>query len=157
MIKLNTNHRPSAIAGISSGSGELDRTRVDLVFAEAVRRRIVFREYSMNDLRWEWDLSGMAFPVARAACRYILNTIRTKNSERLQSLTFNTGLGVGKNQQRANGDAKINDNNITSLREYVREVLLADFNPSLKSADPAGTGTVQVDEEYLRAWINCNN
>ena len=117
----------------SESDGEVDRLKVDRVFAEAVKLGIVLRkEASLVDC-WAFDLSGMSFPVARAACRYILTLIKKRES--LKDLTFITGGGV----HRQTG---------------IQEILMRDFNPGLVSIVPKrARGTVEIEAETLAAWI----
>ena len=124
-------------------------TELDQVFAEAVERGIVLRSNGL-DLQWETDLSRMSIPVARAAVHYILKQcILESNLNKLQEMTFITG--VGRAQQRRRDDGATpgpyattisgggggNSSDLkdltTSLREYVQEVLKNDFQPGIQS------------------------
>lgn len=140
-----------AIAAMSSDSGpQADRVKVDLVFAEAVERGIILRSGTL-DSEWEVDLSGMSLPVARAACRFILNRLAStaKSQGEIQDLTLITGVGRGTRRD---------ESHLTSLREYVQEVLLRDFNPPLKSVIPArAQGSVQIPQEALMSWCDLQN
>jgi hypothetical protein len=145
-----------------SSNRKEDRDRVDRVFAEAVRRGIVLQQNL--DTSWEFDLSGMSFPVARAACRYILNRIfisSTKNNDS-RDLIFITGVGVEKAQRkhssqtaRLTGSVGSEDDNrtVSCLREYVQEILAGDFTPSLRSHVPKrAQGTVQINADTIVKW-----
>lgn len=100
---------------------------------------ILLRDDSLDSLR-EFDLSGMTLPVARAACRYVVNRIDLNATDQHhEDLSFITG--VGSNHQDGG----------TSLREHVQEVLRADFNPPLGSTVPKhAQGIVLVDASALR-------
>jgi pentatricopeptide repeat protein len=139
-----------AIGAMSSVDSDLER--VNRVFAEAVQRGIVLHKNTLDSTN-DFDLSGMSLPVARAACRYILKRfLATHEEEELADLTFITGVGARK--RHVDGDETIDDErSMTSLREYVQEVLATDFNPSLDSAVPRlAQGTVVVEMETLREW-----
>lgn len=152
-----------AVAAISSSSPsfseDMQRERVDAIFAEAVERGIVLRSDTL-DSTWEVDLSGMSLPVARAACRYVVNriaTIRNKNGIEMDDLTFITGVGRG-HQRRLVGESHSNRDDrsqlTSSLRDYVQEILLSDFVPPLHSEiPPRAQGTVQVSRDVFAAWI----
>jgi hypothetical protein len=128
----------------SESDREVDRLRVDDVFAEAVRLGVVLQEETVKSC-WQFDLSGMSFPVARAACRYILNRIQTSTSESPKDLTFITGVGV----QRQTGSG------MSTLNEYVQEILLSDFSPRLVSTVPdRAQGSVEIKAETIATWIN---
>jgi hypothetical protein len=135
---------PSAIGAMSSDSdSEVSRVKVDKVFAEAVRLGVVLREEMLAPC-WHFDLTGLAFPVARAACRYILNQIQSSATEIPNDLTIITGIGA----QRQMGKG------LTSLREYVQEILVRDFSPGLVSIVPdRAHGTVVIKAETLAAWM----
>ena len=136
--------------------------RVDEIFANAVQRGIVFRGM---DTKWESDLSGMSFPVARAACRYIVQRARLvaeENWDSLQDVVMITGVGVAQQRRHGPGNAedRIHDDGTqdrkrsSSLREYVQEVLRDDFDPPIESEVPRlAQGTVEVRKESLRRWI----
>lgn len=137
-----------AIAAISSSDSLVNRERVDHVFAAAVDRGIIFRK-NILDSAFEVDLSGMSFPVARAACRYILKRMlqqersKKNNGKKVQDLSFITGLG----KHHA-------DKGETTLREFVQQVLEVDFSPPVASIiPPRAKGTVQIDRAILIKWI----
>jgi pentatricopeptide repeat protein len=133
-------------------------SEVDEVFREAVQRGIVLRGNQL-DSQWETDLSGMSFPVARAACRYILRQCLEEDSKNLQDVTFITG--VGRAQQKPKGfhtskqDVPSQKDVKISLREYVQDVLRNEFQPSVKSFVPErAQGTVQANKGSLVQWMN---
>lgn len=137
----------SAIAAISSGKDDQEHSgKVDEVFAEAVRRGIILREDAM-DTCWEYDLSGMSLPVARAAVRFLMKRLATTYGSitDLKGLTFITGVGrSGKNVGYGT----------TSLRDYVQDILLKEFHPGLSSTVPKlAQGTVEVAKETMANWI----
>jgi len=133
----------SAVAAMSTGKDDREnRDKVDEVFAEAVRRGIILREDAM-DTCWEFDLSGMSLPVARAALRFLMK--RLAASSRSNDLTFITG--VGRSGEGIGGGS-------TTLREYVQYILLKEFNPGLSSAVPKlAQGTVEVTADTMANWI----
>jgi hypothetical protein len=144
---------------------ENDRERVDKVFEEAVKRGIVLR--SELDSNWEIDLSGMSLPVARAACRFLMNRIINASAEHtpLEDMSLITGVGNRDNKQTqpsSPGSSLKRDSEI-SLRDYVRDVLQADFQPPISSFIPKrAPGTVQIDKSQLIRWLEhqknlCNN
>jgi hypothetical protein len=143
MVVLYSNNSPSAIGAIAS-SGNFDR--VDQIFKEAVELGLILRRDGLDSL-WEFDLSGLSFPVARAACRFIVFSLlqRTaKPDDDFEDLVFITGVG----SRHKNGLA-----NTTSLREYIQEVLISDFRPGLNSTIPLrAKGTILVDKNELLSW-----
>ena len=84
----------SVVASLERAEEEEQLEMIDQVFADAVERQIVLRSDSI-DTGWEIDLSGMSFPVARAACRFILDRLKnnSKNGEEYEDLSFITGTG----------------------------------------------------------------
>lgn len=77
---------------ILSTAGRLDR--MDEVFSDAVRSGIVLSNDSLDE-EFEFDLSGMSLPVARAACRFVISRLLSSNSNSPgQELTFITGVGI---------------------------------------------------------------
>jgi hypothetical protein len=165
----------SAIAAISYGSDEkVACDRVDIVFNDAVQRNIILRginnqiqpavetnnEFSTpNDI--EIDLSGMSFPVARAACRYVLRRTAIASSSssynnnnkkgKIRNLNFVTGVGVSHSR---GGGTSGSTSNTLSLREYVQEVLLSDFVPSINSiVEDHEQSKVKIKAVTLRSWI----
>jgi hypothetical protein len=130
---------------------------VDKVFAEAVERRIVLR--GGLDVKWELDLSGMSFPVARAACRYIINGARSVPGEKvanLDELVLITGVGKA-HQNRTTISSSTAQNETTSLRDYIQEILETDFEPPIPSHVPRlAQGTVVVQKDDLLDWMTSN-
>jgi hypothetical protein len=154
------------IATLSRGN-HLDQ--VDVVFAEAVKRGIVLHGL---DVQWETDFSGMSFPVARAACRYIIQQAREvaeTSKDDLRDVIMITGVGrahqtlvqrkqIGSDASSSNGepikeskpDAPTRS---TSLRDYVQEILREDFKPPIESDIPKlAQGTVEVSKRSLMSW-----
>jgi len=159
--------------------------KMDEVFREAVEQGIVLgktNQYSSsssnsnsksnvlgnNDLdrQWEIDLSGLPFPIARAATRYLLQqTIPEAHhgEEDLQDMVFITGIGKAQQRRREessrdatiarttpatkfgnnNNNSNSNNNNVlerkdrtTSLRDFIQGILETDFDPPLESVVP---------------------
>jgi pentatricopeptide repeat protein len=142
-----------AIAAISAGDNKKYRDRVDEVFKEAVKRGIVLRKDTL-DSQCEFDLSGLSFPVARAACRFIVKHMLENAGDRdaLVDLTFITGVGAKANRRQSQGQPETLEDSfhMTSLREYVQEILLSDFDPPITSFVPGrAQGTVQIKGRTL--------
>jgi hypothetical protein len=135
---------------------------VDQVFREAVERGIIFR--GNLDSQWETDLSGMSFPVARAACLHILRQCATEKLENLKEISFITG--VGRSHQKWREDNPSFSRSATkspsrgsekdpgtSLRDYIQEILQSDFDPPLESFVPQrAQGTVEVKKSSFIHW-----
>lgn len=136
-----------AIGAMASVDTPSNRERIDLVFEEAVELGIVLRPDTL-DSDYDVDLSGMSLPVARAACRYILKHLASRaDRDKIHDLTFVTGTGVGR---RNENDTKLS----TSLRDYVQNILLNEFRPSLGTTiPPLAQGTVVIPKEILLKWI----
>lgn len=116
---------------------------VDNIFADAVTKQIIFSSDSM-DTEWEYDLSGMSLPVARAAVRYIVSRFSDKRN--IQDLNLITGVGRHHYHQSKSGSK--------SLRDYVTEVLELDFHPPLPCSFAKGAqGTVVVDKDDIEKWL----
>jgi pentatricopeptide repeat protein len=114
-----------AIATVSSVSNdEISHKLIDDIFAEAVQLGIVLNSDPM-DLNKKVDLSGMSFPVARAACRFVLQRITATPTDAVRELAFITGVGVSTLRREP---TQVNPQTKTSLRDYMREVLLTDFH-----------------------------
>jgi pentatricopeptide repeat protein len=134
-------------------------TEMDEVFGQAVQRGIVLRGNSL-DGQWEVDLSGMPFPVARAACRYLLKQIQLyKSVEDLQDMVFITGVGMAQQRRReststAKSSSVLEKDPTTSLRDYVQGILRSDLKPSLESTIPdRAKGTVMIGKGTLTRWL----
>jgi pentatricopeptide repeat protein len=143
------------IASLASDESSKSRALVDEVFRAAFDRAIVLR--SQLDSTWDFDLSGMSLPVARAACRFILNRIaKLSDSADLQDLTLITGVGIN-HARRSAGEHTTDDGTESwniSLRDYIQEVLLIDFRPPLTSQiPPRAQGTLLVPKAVLRHWL----
>jgi len=100
-----------------------------------------------------------SFPVARAACRFILRSIKAKvkQGDKCDDLVFITGIGkkhLHMDQADPNTSLLLPARD-GSLREYIRQILLEDFEPPLHSNVPTrGEGMVQVTCDVLKTWIN---
>lgn len=154
------------ISTLSGAEGKGDRSKVDEVFADAVARGIFFSNFL--DSSAEVDLSGMSFPVARAATRFALyRTVElAENGDKVTDLSFITGVGAAgsnkarkdKNQGRSLrlGDAEFGNKNkkTMSLRDYIQQVLRDDFHPPINSFVPKrAQGTIEIDRSVLHEWI----
>jgi pentatricopeptide repeat protein len=152
--------------------------QMDEVFREAVERGIVLgRNNNDLDEQWEIDLSGLPLPIARAAARYLLQSIVQKHrdggthkpdeSNRLQDMIFITGIGKAQQKRRvesssATPPAATPSNKVlerkdrtTSLREFIQAILETDFEPPLESIVPKrAQGTVVIEEAKLARWLN---
>jgi hypothetical protein len=145
----------SAIAAISFESDEkVTRDRVDLVFNDAIRWSIVLRginnyfqfetETAQDDI--EVDLSGLTFPVARAACRYVLGRL-CNTTGKSRNVTFITGTGASHTK----GGTTIS----LSLRDYVQEILISDFVPPVNSVvEEEEQRKVKIIASTLCSWID---
>jgi len=137
------------------------RDKSDIVFAEAVNRKILLKEDSLDSV-WEVDLSGMSFPVAHAAVRYVIqrlvgqyHTINDHSEKELQDITFITGVGTSSYRQK--DDEMVKAGLVPkTLREFVRETLRNEFE--LFSTIPKfSAGTVVIKKEMLMRWITSKN
>jgi hypothetical protein len=123
------------IATLDRATGKANREKVDRVFAQAVQRGIILREDSL-DRAWDLDLSGMSFPVARAACRFIFRRLvqRVRGGETVEDLSLITGA--------------------SRMREYVREVLRDELTPAVYCVVPKlEQGTLQVKAKVMMNYI----
>jgi len=148
----------NVIASLARSDDEVMMKSVDDVFEEAVKREIILGKDTL-DSEYDIDLHGMTFPVARAAVRYVLKRIKNSNSEgkEFEDISFITGTGRTETPragvdsfatQLANDDE---ERQVTSLRDYVQEILRTDFEPPIKSTVPKlGQGTVVVDKNTLK-------
>ena len=122
------------------------------------------------DIQWETDLSGMSFPVARAACRYIIQQAREvaeTSKDDLRDVSMITGVGrahqtlvqrkqTGRKESFEGEQRKESRPDVprsTSLRDYVQEILREDFQPPIESDIPKfAQGTVEVSKLSLLSW-----
>lgn len=162
------------IGTLCRSEGKVDVDRVDIVFAEAVRRGIILRGGTLDTL-WEVDLSGYSFPVARAACRYIMKRAleAARRGDAIRDVNLITGVGRGQRPgtsskgqngfQRQEADKLQKDDHSrriatpgnTGLREYVRQVLRKDMEPPIYSTIPRfQQGTVVVAKDMVKKWID---
>lgn len=138
---------------------------MDEVFHDAVKQGIVLRSNSL-DAQWEVDLSGMPFPVARAACRFLLGRLVSNDSStnEVQDMAFITGIGKAQQIRKdgtllgagGNPTGSVLDRKdpTTSLREFVQGILATDFDPPLTSLIPErAKGTVVIKKEVLSEWL----
>jgi hypothetical protein len=163
----------SVVSSLEKGNSASNKEKVDLVFAEAVLREIILPSDSMDTI-WEIDLSGMSFPVARAACRYIIHRIlkAVEEGDSCQDLHLITGVGKHHNLVEADTNFLLEENGdnrrrpqismkaagTTALREFVREILREEFQPSIYSFVAESTaGTVTAKKEVLNDWIKAQN
>jgi hypothetical protein len=178
-VKTRTSSSPDIVTitdvlAVLSRSGEAVNMKLaDEVFQDAVERSILLSPNTLN-LGDEIDLSGMAFPVARAACRYVLGKVRATALQGgdIKDVSFITGVGtatrardfVEENVRRAKAAREVGKDPSdptnrplpmsqgTALREYVQQVLLEEF--SVDSVVPkAAQGTVVVPALAIRGWV----
>ena len=148
--------------------------KMDEVFREAVDQGIVLGNNDL-DQRWEIDLSGLPFPIARAATRYLLQNISDKHDEddnsTPQDMVFITGTGKAQQKRKEESENTTdtttlgynnNHNNVldrkdrtTSLRDFIQGILESEFNTPLKSVVPhLAQGTVVIEARTLTQWLN---
>lgn len=142
------------IAAMSAHDSKESREQVDRVFVEAVRRGIVLRTDTL-DSQSEFDLSGMAFPIGRAACRYIVNRVleNEEDDHCFKDLTFITGVGVSRAHRQTTSGQVHEESSHTTLREYVQDMLSSDYDPPIASFVPQrAQGTVQIDAKTLEDY-----
>ena len=134
---------------------------MDEVFREAVEQGIVLGSNELDE-QWEMDLSGLPFPIARAATRYLLQINR--HSSNPQDMVFITGIGKAQQKRKEETDKnaiETTSNNVldrkdrtTSLRDFIQGILETDFNPPLESVVPhRAQGTVVIEKETLARWL----
>lgn len=142
----------SVIACLERSEGKDNLDKMDSVFEDAVERQIILSDDSM-DTMWEIDLSGMSLPVARAACRYILNNRLLRTGEKYEDLMLITGVGKHHQQHQVSVDDGSKQSR-TALREYVRQILREDFDPPVYSVIPSNAaGTVEVNKDVIEQWM----
>jgi hypothetical protein len=146
------------VATWSRSNRSVDIERMDQVFAEAVELGIVLRG-NLNSL-WEVDLSGLSFPVCRAACRFIMAKALTsiRKGETPHSIIFITGVGRNRtpgNLQTPTDEPTSSATTSLSLRDYVQNLLYEEFHPPLNTTIPLrAQGTVVIDREVLIQWTD---
>lgn len=142
------------IAALERSSAWRDKS--DLVFSEAVEKKILLKEDSLDSM-WEVDLSGVSFPVAHTAIRYVLKRLmefaQQGGKETLQDMTFITGVGLGQKSQRDD----VGEEGLTpvTLREFVRETLRNEYE-IYTTIPKFAMGTVVIKKEMLVRWMNNN-
>ena len=149
----------TVVTSLERGNNVSNNEKIDEVFTEAVSREIILPSDSMDTI-WEIDLSGMSFPVARAACRYILRRLLKAMEEGESSQDLLLITGVGKHHIKDGGKSQIvyKMEGTTALREYVREILREDFQPPIYSTVVGSSaGTVTVTKEIVSKWTASQN
>lgn len=144
-----------------SHAGRLDL--MDEVFAQAVERGVVLRNDSLDE-EFEVDLSGMALPVARAACRYVMKRVLSACSPNGREMVFITGVGRAHHQRggassvsRSETSDILDKNPATSLQDFIRGILEADFDPPLEYYIPErapGSVAVKIPESHNVAVLS---
>lgn len=149
----------NVIASLARSDDEVMMKSVDNVFEEAVKRGIILGKDTL-DSEYDIDLHGMTFPVARAAVRYVLRQIKNNNCEgkEFKDISFITGVGRTETSRADSSRIQLmNDDEeqqVTSLRDYVQEILTTDFDPPMKSTVPKlAQGTVVVDKNTLKLLV----
>ena len=132
------------IATLDNASGKVNRERVDEVFIEAVKRGLILRKDSL-DTYWEFDLSNMSQPIARAACRYIFNQIAQRHA--------------ASNEEDGEDDDDVKDLSLITgasrMREHVRGILRDELKPSIYCVVPKlEQGTLLVKKKMVQNYIN---
>ena len=132
------------IATLDNASGKVNRERVDEVFTEAVNRGLILRKDSL-DTYWEFDLSNMSQPIARAACRYIFNQISQRHA----------ASDTAKEEE----DDDVKDLSLITgasrMREHVRGILRDELKPSIYCVVPKlEQGTLLVKKKMVQNYIN---
>lgn len=145
--------------------------KMDEVFRQAVEREgILLQSNDSLDSIWEVDLNGKPFPIARAACRYLLRTISDKYNSGtgivLEDMVFITGVGVAHQKKEDETPSlsapSASTNNVldkkdrtTSLRDFIQGILETDFDPPIESIVPSrAQGTVVIEEKSLKQWLD---
>ena len=152
------------LATLVRSGGSSNMNMVDQVFAEAVQRGIVLGKDKILDSHYEIDLSGMAFPVARASVRFIFNRIK-ENYRRggvIEDVILITGIGAQflRTSTASQPEPLSVDQCETtqSLRDYTQDVLNNDFKPRIKSSVPKlGKGTVLIAKDDVLDWVRSQN
>jgi hypothetical protein len=181
-VKAGTSISPDIVtvtdvlATLSRSDEAVDVQLADEVFQDAVDRDILLRQDAL-DLGEEIDLSGMPFPVARAACRFVLKRVRATALQGggITDISFITGVGTAKrardlleeNVRKAKAAREVGkepsdptnrplpSSQGTALREYVQQVLMQDFSPPVESVVPkSAQGTVVVPLGAIENWIS---
>ena len=131
------------IATLDSAPGKVNIQRADEVFLGAVNQGLILRQDSL-DTSWEFDLSYMSLPIARAASRYIFGQI----SERCSSET-------GDND----GGDEVNDLSLITgtsrMREHIREVLRDELKPAVHCIVPQREqGTLIAKKKIVHNYVS---
>lgn len=148
------------LATLVRSGGPSNMNMVDQVFAEAVQRGIVLGKDKILDSHYEIDLSGMAFPVARASVRFIFNRIKDNylRGGVIEDVILITGIGAQflRTSTASQPEPLSPDQCETtqSLRDYTQDVLNNDFEPRIKSSVPQlGQGTVLIAKDDVLDWV----
>ena len=131
---------------MDNASGKVNRERVDEVFTEAVDRGLILRKDSL-DTYWEFDLSNMSQPIARAACRYIFNQIAQRHA----------ASDVTDVEEEDDDDVKDLSliTGASRMREHVRGILRDELKPSIYCVVPKlEQGTLLVKKKMVQNYIN---
>lgn len=155
--------------------------KMDEVFRQAVEREgIVLQSNDSLDSIWEIDLTGLPFPIARAACRYLLQSISNKYQQKssdivLEDMVFITGTGLAHQKVKEETNwvsptgttqltsfSNIASTNVldkkdraTSLRDFIQGILGTDFDPPIETIVPArAQGTVVIEKNTLARWLD---
>jgi len=134
------------IATLDNASGKVNRERVDEVFIEAVNRGLILRKDSL-DTNWEFDLSNMSQPIARAACRYIFSQIAQ----------WHTASDITDEEEEDDDDVKDLSliTGASRMREHVRCILRDELKPSIYCVVPKlEQGTLLVKKKMVQNYIN---
>ena len=151
------------INALERSPGTQYRAKSDLVFKEAVKRKILFKTDSLDTV-WEVDLSGMSFPVAHAAVRFALQRAYSSYADdgKLEDFTFITGIGSShlKKKDKDSGDDfdesdENDDGTPVALREFIRSCLNTEFEPLIVATVPQfAPGTVMINKQVLKEWMD---
>lgn len=151
------------LATLVRSGGPSNMSMVDQVFAEAVQRGIVLGKDKILDSLNEIDLSGMAFPVARASVRFIFNRIKDnyRRGDAIEDVVLITGIGAQflRPYSASQPEFSVDQYETTqSLRDYTQDVLNTDFEPRIKSSVPQlGLGTVLITKDAVLEWLRSQN
>lgn len=136
-----------------------NHTRIDEIFSEAVVRGIVLAQTKVSlDSLWEVDVSSLSFPVARAACRYVLRRAvdAVNEGEEAEDLNIITGVATRTPEKSKTGSQS--KSKTSNKREFLQQVLRDEFDPPVQSSSPRfAQGTIQIEKLALLEWIKQQN
>ena len=94
------------IATLTRSNGDQNKEKIDTVFREAVKRKLILDE-NLDRLA-EVDLSGMSLPVARAACRFVINRVKeeVQSGGTVKGVAFITGVGKAHQPRRNSSEGR---------------------------------------------------